>query len=134
MLRIGAVSPDVYMNTDKNGFFGEIDQVYNYMVAKPVFTLATKFVVDDGAQAATTIFDGVDGYICASMGTLRGIAINSTMKIVDSQAGAGIRLQPSQRWGIEVIYPSSVVVVIESTYTNPAIAQVLTIEAPAALV
>ena len=132
MLRIGAVDPESVMNTDKNGFFGEIDQVENYMVAKPIFTLASKFVVDDGSQAATTIFDGIDGYICASMGTLRGIAINSTMKIVDSQAGAGIRLQPAQRWGVEVIYPSSIVVIGASTSANPAIASVLSIEAPAA--
>ena len=131
MLRVGAVDPESFMNTDKNGFFGEIDQVYNHMVAKAVFNLAEKYVLDDGTQATAGIFDDVDGYICASMGTLRGIAINSTMKIVDSQAGAGIRMQPAQRWGVEVIYPSSVVIVFASTGTNPAIASVLTIEAPA---
>ena len=131
MLRVGAVDPESFMNTDKNGYFGEIDQVYNYMVAKAVFDLAEKFILDDGVQATAGILDGVQGFICASMGTLRGIAINSTLKIVDSQAGAGIRMQPAQRWGVEVIYPSSVVTVFDSTATNPAIASVLTIEAPA---
>jgi hypothetical protein len=131
MLRVGAVDPESFMNTDKNGFFGEIDQVYNFMVAAPVFTLAEKFILDDGTQTAAGTLDAVDGYICASMGTLRGIAINSTMKIVDSQAGAGIRMQPAQRWGVEVIYPSSIVTIFASTGTNPAIASVLTIEAPA---
>lgn len=131
MLRIGSVDPISYMNTDKNGFFGEIDQVDNYMVAKAVWNLAEEFVLDDGSQATAGVFDDVNGYICASMGTLRGIAINSTLKIVDSQAGAGIRFQPSQRWGAEVIYPSSIAFLWTSGATNPAIASVLTVEAPA---
>ena len=133
MLRIGTASPEGFMNTDKNGFFGEIDQVYNYMVAKPVFDLAEKFVVDDGSQASAGVFDEIEGYICASMGTLRGIAINSTMKIIDSPDGAGIRMQPAQRWGVEVIYPSSIAFLVTTGYTNPAIASVLTIDAPAGL-
>ena len=131
MLRIGAVDPDSFMNTDKNGFFGEIDQVDNYMVAKAVFDLAEEFIWDDGSQASSGILDDVYGYICASMGTLRGIAINSTMKIIDSPDGAGIRMQPAQRWGAEVIYPSSIAILFASTGTNPAIASVLTVEAPA---
>lgn len=131
MLRVGAVDPQSFMNTDKNGYFGEIDQVDNYMVAKAVFNLAEEFIWDDGAQATAGILDGVQGYICASMGTLRGIAINSTMKIIDSPDGAGIRMQPAQRFGAEVIYPSSIAILFDSTATNPAIASVLTVEAPA---
>jgi len=132
MLRIGAVDPESFMNTDKNGFFGEIDQVYNYMVPPAVWSLAEKYILDDGTQAvAGSIANGLTGMIVSSFGTLRGIALNSTMKIIDSPDGAGIRMQPAQRWGISVIYPSSVVVVAESTYTNPATLSVLTLEAPA---
>lgn len=131
MLRVGAVDPESFMNTDKNGFFGEIDQVNNYMVAKAVWLLAEEFVLDDGVFVSAGFLNDVYGYICASMGTLRGIAINSTMKIVDSQAGAGIRMQPTQRWGVEVIYPSSVVILWTQGAANPAATSTLTIEAPA---
>jgi hypothetical protein len=115
MLQIGAVDPVSMPNTEKNGFFGEIDQCYNYFVASAVWTLAEDYMRQDGAPVAAGFLDVVEGYICASMGTLRGIAINSTMKIVDSQAGQGIRLQPKQRWGVELIYPASVVALHSNT-------------------
>ena len=117
MLAIGAVDPVSVPNTEMNGFFGEIDQCYNYFVASAVWTLAEDYMRQDGSPVASGFLDVVKGYICASMGTLRGIAINSTMKIVDSQAGQGIRLQPKQRWGVELIYPASVVVLHSDTKT-----------------
>ena len=117
MLKIGAVDPETYPNTSMNGFFGEIDQCYNYFVASAVWTLAEDYMVQDGSPVAAGFLDTVEGYICASMGTLRGIAINSTMKIVDSQSGQGIRLQPKQRWGVELIYSSSVVPLHAATKT-----------------
>ena len=115
MLKVGAVDPETYANTSMNGFFGEIDQCYNYFVASAVWTLAEDYMVQDGSPVAGGYIDLVEGYVCASMGTLRGIAINSTMKIVDSQAGQGIRLQPKQRWGVELIYPYSVVALHSGT-------------------
>ena len=117
MLAIGAVDPVSVPNTELNGFFGEIDQCYNYFVASAVWTLAEDYMRQDGSPVAGGFLDPVKGYICASMGTLRGIAINSTMKIVDSQAGQGIRLQPKQRWGVELIYPKSVVALHSTTKT-----------------
>ena len=115
MLKIGAVDPESYPNTSMNGFFGEIDQCYNYFVASAVWTLAEDYMVQDGSPVAGGYLDVVAGYVCASMGTLRGIAINSTMKIVDSQSGQGIRLQPKQRWGVELIYAHSVVAIHSGT-------------------
>jgi hypothetical protein len=115
MLKIGAVDPESFPNTEMNGFFGEIDQCYNYFVASAVWTLAEDYLKQDGSPVAGGFLDVVEGYICASMGTLRGIAINSQMKIVDSQAGQGIRLQPKQRWGVELIYPLSVVALHSGT-------------------
>lgn len=120
MLRIGAADPESYPNTDKNGFFGEIDQCYNYFVAKGVWSLAEDYLAQSGSPVADGFLDTVIGYVCASMGTLRGIAINSTMKIVDSQAGQGIRLQPKQRWGVELIYPKSVVPVVTTAVATYA--------------
>lgn len=115
MLKVGAVDPESFPNNERNGFFGEIDQCYNYFVASAVWTLAEDYMRQNGAPVAGGFLDVVKGYICASMGTLRGIAINSTMKIIDSPSGQGIRLQPKQRWGVELIYPKSVVALHSNT-------------------
>lgn len=138
MLKVGAVSPESFPNTEKNGFFGEIDQCYNYFVASAVWTLAEDYMKQAGSPVAGGFLDTVKGYVCASMGTLRGIAINSTMKIIDSPSGQGIRLQPKQRWGVELIYAHSVVALHATTralYAQKAVdtgaVDTITIVAPA---
>lgn len=120
MMKLGSVDWESTPNTVTNGFFGVINSTYNYMVASAIWTLATKYMRMNDAPIASTALDTVVGYMCASMGTLRGIAMQSTLKTVDSQQGQGIRLQPKQRWGIEVIYPLSIVPIVTGSYTNPA--------------
>lgn len=115
MLKLGAVSPEAVPNTDRNGFFGEVNQTYHYFVASAVWSLAEDYMRQNGAPVADGFLDVVEGYVCASMGTLRGIAINSTMKIIDSPNGQGLRLQPKQRWGVETIYPASIVALHSNT-------------------
>lgn len=120
MIKLGTVDPESVRNTDKNGFFGEIDSTYNYMVAPAVFTLAEQYLVQSGAPVASGFLDGVVGYMCASMGTARGISLQSQVKIIDSPLGQGLRMQPKQRWGVEVFYPKSIVLCVASAFTNPA--------------
>jgi len=120
MIRLGTVDPESVRNTDKNGFFGEIDSTYNYMVAPAVFTLAEKYMRQSDAPVAAGFLDDVVGYMCASMGTARGISLQSQVKIIDSPLGQGMRMQPKQRWGVEVFYPKSVVLCVASGFTNPA--------------
>jgi hypothetical protein len=120
MMKLGALDWESTPNTVTNGFFGVINQTYNYMVASSVWTLAVKYMRMSDTFLPEASLDKVIGYMCASMGTLRGIAMQSTLKTVDSQAGQGIRLQPKQRWGIECIYPLSIVPIVNGSYSNPA--------------
>ena len=138
MLKVGAVDPESVPNTERNGFFGEIDQCYNYFVASAVWSLAEDYMRQSSAPVADGFLDEVVGYVCSSIGTLRGIAINSTMKIIDSPDGQGIRLQPKQRWGVELIYPKSVVALHTNTralYAQKAVntgaVDTITVVAPA---
>jgi len=124
MMKLGSVDWESTPNTVTNGFFGTINQTYNFMVASAVWTLAVKYMRMSDTFLPATALDTVVGYMCASMGTLRGIAMQSTLKTVDSQAGQGIRLQPKQRWGIETIYPLSIVPIVNTSYTNPATAAI----------
>lgn len=134
MLRVGAVDPVSVRNTDKNGFFGEIDSVYNYFVATAIWNLAEEYLRQSAAPVAAGTLDEVVGYLCASMGTLRGIAMDSQLKMIDSPVGQGIRMQPKQRWGVELIYPASVVAVVTDSFTNPSyplsVVTPITLEAP----
>ena len=134
MLRVGAIDPVSVRNTDKNGFFGEIDSVYNYFVAPAIWTLSEEYMRQSGAPVSAGTLDEVVGYLCASMGTLRGIAMDSTLKMIDSPVGQGVRMQPKQRWGVELIYPGSVVAVVTASFTNPSYPAStvtnITIEAP----
>ena len=120
MVRLGTVDAESVRNTDKNGFFGEIDSTYNYMVADGVFTLATTYLRQSAAAIASTALDNVVGYMCSSIGTARGISLQSQVKIIDSPLGQGLRMQPKQRWGVEVFYPKSIVVAVNTDFTNPA--------------
>lgn len=120
MVKLGTVDPESVRNTDKNGFFGEIDSTYNYMVAPAVFVLAEEYLRQSGAPVAAGYLDDVVGYMCASMGTARGISLQSQVKIIDSPLGQGLRMQPKQRWGVEVFYPKSVVLCVATGFTNPA--------------
>ena len=120
MVRLGTVDPESVRNTDKNGFFGEIDSTYNYMVAPAVFNLAEEYLRQSNAPVASGTLDDVVGYMCASMGTARGISLQSQVKIIDSPKGQGLRMQPKQRWGVEVFYPKSIALCVKTGFTNPA--------------
>lgn len=130
MMKLGSLDWDTVPNTVTNGFFGIVNQTYNYMVASTIWTLAVKYMRANDAPLASTALDEVVGYMCASMGTLRGIAMQSTLKIIDAIDGQGIRLQPKQRWGIETIYPLSIVPIVTTNYSNPAIIDVATVLTP----
>lgn len=127
MMKLGSLDWDSTPNTVTNGFFGTVNQTHNYMVASSVWALAVKYMRLNGAPIASTALDTVVGYMCASMGTLRGIAMQSTLKTIDSPDGQGIRLQPKQRWGVETIYPLSIVPIVTASYVNPAVLYVITI-------
>jgi len=120
MIRLGTVDAESVRNTDKNGFFGEIDSTYNYFVASAIWNLAVEYLRQSDAPMADTTLDEVVGFMCASMGTARGVSLQSQVKIIDSPQGQGIRMQPKQRWGVEVFYPKSVVAVVTDSFTNPA--------------
>jgi hypothetical protein len=66
--------------------------------------------------------------MCAASATDRGISTMDYIKVIDSPNGAGKRLQPKVRWGVNVCYGSGIVPIVANGTAAPT-AQV-TVTAP----
>lgn len=109
------------------GFCGTILDMPVYKASKPVWDMVEAYL---GLTAGA--LNGVEALVVSGTGTLRGLAFNNTIKQIDSPDGAGIRMQPLYRWGAKCILGTSVSVIVDNGFTNPATAQApLSVLAPA---
>lgn len=116
MLAKGAVSPDEKKEFGSM-YVGEVDLVPCYIVPKPIWARANVWA---GGDASTDKFSGVQAIVCAAAATDRGIATQDYIKVIDSPAGAGKRLQPKTRWGINVCYEKGIIPILANGTTAPA--------------
>lgn len=123
MLAKGGVDPE---SRKENGsmYVGEIDMIPCYVYPKPIASRAKAWT--DNA----TFMDGVKAIMCAAAATDRGISTPSYVKITDSPDGAGKRLQPKVRWGINVCYPKGIVPILANGTEAPTKGATLTVKAP----
>lgn len=122
MLAHGAVSPDARKEWG-NMYCGEIDGMPCYMAAKALWNRASEWVGD-----TKTAFDAAQAIVCAASATDRGISGQDYIKIIDSPAGAGKRLQPKTRWGINVCYRKGIIPILANGTAAPT--AVLTVTSP----
>jgi hypothetical protein len=122
MVAKGALSPDAAKEYG-NMYCGEIDLIPCFIVPAPIWKRASEWVGTTG-----TAFDGVDAVMCAASATDRGISTMDYVKVIDSPNGAGKRLQPKVRWGVNVCYGSGIVPIVANGTAAPT-AQ-LTVTAP----
>lgn len=113
MLAKGGVSPEARKEFG-NMYCGEIDLIPCYIVPSAIWTRAGEWA---GAAAK---FADVQAMVIAASATDRGISPQSYMKVIDAPNGAGKRLQPKVRWGINVCYNKGIVPILASTATKPA--------------
>ena len=121
MLARGAVSPDARKEWG-NMYCGEIDAIPCYIAPSALWNRAGDWVGTTAAFAAT------QAIVCAASATDRGISGQDYIKIVDSPDGAGKRLQPKTRWGINVCYGKGIVPILSNGTAAPAAP--LTVTAP----
>lgn len=122
MVAKGALSPDAAKEYG-NMYCGEIDLIPCFITPAPIWKRASEWVGTTG-----TAFDGVDAIMCAASATDRGISTMDYVKVIDSPNGAGKRLQPKVRWGVNVSYGSGIVPIVANGTAVPS-AQ-LTVTAP----
>ena len=113
MLAKGAVSPDARKEWG-NMYCGEIDATPCYIVPAALWNRA-------GAWAGNaTAFNATQAMVCAASATDRGISTQDYIKIIDSPNGAGKRLQPKTRWGVNVCYPKGIIPILASGTAAPS--------------
>lgn len=122
MLAHGAVSPDARKEWG-NMYCGEIDGMPCYIAAKALWNRASEWVGN-----TKTAFDAVEAVVCAASATDRGISGQDYIKIIDSPSGAGKRLQPKTRWGINVCYRKGIRPILKHATSVPG--SDLTVMAP----
>ena len=122
MIAKGTLSPDE-MKEYGSMFCGEIDTVPCYLVPRPLWSRASEWVGN-----TKTAFDKVEAIMCAASATDRGISTMSYVKTIDSPDGAGKRLQPKVRWGVNVCYGSGIVPILANGTAAPSAN--LTVTAP----
>lgn len=127
MLAKGAVSPDAKKEWG-NMYCGEIDLIPCYIAPKALwsraglwtYTSATSEGTTTNTQGTAAAFEAVQAMVCAKSATDRGISTQDYIKIIDSPNGAGKRLQPKTRWGINVCYGKGIVPILANGTTAPA--------------
>lgn len=113
MLARGAVSPDARKEWG-NMYCGEIDAIPCYIAPSALWTRAGEWA------GSATAFSATQAIVCAASATDRGISGQDYIKIIDSPNGAGKRLQPKTRWGVNVCYGKGIVPIIANGTAAPA--------------
>ena len=121
MLARGAVSPEARKEWG-NMYCGEVDGIPCYIAPSTLWNRAGDWVGTTAAFAAT------EAIVCAASATDRGISGQEYIKIIDSPDGAGKRLQPKTRWGINVCYEKGIVPILKNGTAKPSAA--ISVKAP----
>jgi hypothetical protein len=117
LLEIGSAGGlETAPETNVTGYFGQLNNTPLHLLSKPLMSLVEGYL---GLTAGA--LDGIVGMVVASEATGRGVAFQNSIKVVDSQAGQGFRLQPLTRWGVEVFVPQGIKLIVENTFSNPAV-------------
>ena len=113
MLAKGAVSPEARKEWG-NMYCGELDATPCYIVPSALWNRAGAWVGN------ATAFNATEAIVCAASATDRGISTQDYIKIIDSPNGAGKRLQPKTRWGINVCYAKGIVPILKTGTSVPS--------------
>lgn len=113
MLAKGAVSPEARKEWG-NMYCGELDATPCYIVPSALWNRAGAWVGN------ATAFNATEAIVCAASATDRGISTQDYIKIIDSPNGAGKRLQPKTRWGINVCYAKGIVPILKNGTAVPS--------------
>lgn len=113
MIAKGAVSPDAKKEFG-NFYIGEIDNIPCYLLPKQILDEADEWLGGNGE------IDDMVALMVTASATDRGISGQDYVKVIDSPDGAGKRLQPKTRWGVEVCYNRGIVPILKYNTSAPA--------------
>lgn len=116
----------------RDGYCGELAGVPMYKASPILWKLATTYINSNNAQLAETAFDNVEGYVCSSVGTIRGFSSNASIEVIPSYQGQGWIMQPLVHGGVKCISGKSVRMLVNDDFVNPVTSEAtkLTLVAP----
>ena len=114
MLAKGTVSPEGTKDFG-NMYCGEIDGIPCFIVPEAIWNRAGMWV------GATSAFVATQAMVIAAAATDRGVSPQNYIKTIPAPNGAGQRLQPKVRWGINVCYPKGIVPVLANATAVPSV-------------
>lgn len=113
MLKVGAIDPETIPNNHVDGYLGEIDQTDLFLTPSAIWTLAESWL---GLSAGD--LDEIYGLMSASQGTGRGLAFTNSVQVIPEYRGQGVRMLPNYRWGVEVFFEKSLVLLAKTSMTS----------------
>lgn len=114
MLKIGQIEPETIPNNHVDGYLGDIDGTSLFLTSTPIWTLAEEWL-----SLSSGGLDEIYGLMSASEGTGRGLAFyENAVQVIPEYRGQGIRLLPNYRWGVEVFYDKSLVLLAKTGMTS----------------
>lgn len=113
MYRIGAIDPEVVPNNHVDGYQGDVDGVSLFVTSNPIWTLAEEWL----GLTAGGLAD-VYGLMSASQGTGRGLAFTNAVQVIPEYRGQGVRMLPNYRWGLEVFFAKSLVLLAKTAMVS----------------
>lgn len=123
MLATGYLNPWTNAEASKvelrNGYAGEVDGVPMYKVSSVLWKLAEQYTMLGTNAVTDGAFDGIEGMICSSWGTLRGFSAAENIEVIPSQKGQGWTIQPLVHGGCVCISGKSVGLIVDEGFTNP---------------
>lgn len=124
MIAKGILSPEEAFMQYGEGTMGMIMGIPVIAVPSYVFVdLAAEWLADNGnlpndASANLAFLNSVQAFVVSDIATSRGIADNY-MRVEQSTEANKTNVLPDWQWGVEALYGSGIVPIINGTITNP---------------
>lgn len=123
LLERGVISEGTYKGNG-NLYVGEVDNTPVYKAPSTIWSRAAEELVYAGTSTgnmknnstAKAQIDKIEALVICGIGTLRGIAVGNRIKSIPSPLGAGIRLQPKFRYGVECYAGTSIVPIVSNGF------------------
>jgi len=123
MLKSGAVDPESVLPDTVVGYKGVVSDVAMFMASKSLWAAAEEWL-----QVPAGYLDNIEAIVCAFNATGRGYAIAEQTKIVDSQKGVGLRIQPLANFGVTVFFEQGIKLIASDTFDEGAGATITEVE------
>jgi len=103
----------------RTGYCGDLVGVPMYETSPILWKLAAQYLVSGSTALEDDAFADIEGYVCSSVGTIRGFSAADNIEVVPSPLGQGWILQPLVHGGVKCVSGKSVRIIANESFVNP---------------